>query len=319
AVNASASFADNFSTTSDAGADGQESITTSYSLTVSSPGVDSGLNDVATGQNIVLVVNGGVVEGHVGSAGGALAFTVSVNGAGTVTLDQIRALEHPDGTDPDDTVTLGNANLITLTQSRTITDRDGDTDADSASINIGQALSFDDDGPSIAVTTVGSPDALAVDETNLAANASASFADNFSTTSDAGADGQESITTSYSLGVSAPGVDSGLNDVATGQSIVLVVNGGVVEGHVGSAGGALAFTVSVNGAGTVTLDQIRALEHPNASNPDDTVTLSNANLITLTQSRTITDRDGDTDADSASINIGQALSFDDDGPAVSVN
>ena len=78
------------------------------------------------------------------------------------------------------------------------------------------------------------------------------------------------------LGISAPGANSGLADTGHGPAIVLVQNGAVVEGHVGNAAGALAFTVSVNAAGEVTLNQILAVVHPDANNPDtdETVTLS---------------------------------------------
>src|SRR6185295_19126284 len=109
-----------------------------------------------------------------------------------------------------------------------------------------------------------------VDETNLAVNASGDFSGLFA--GSFGADGAGSIH--YALGITgASGVASGLTDVATGQSIVLVNNNGVVEGHVGNAAGALAFTVTIDGnTGVVTLDQIRAVVHPNANNPDDSVT-----------------------------------------------
>uniref|UniRef100_UPI0021C9CCD3 DUF5801 repeats-in-toxin domain-containing protein n=1 Tax=Bradyrhizobium sp. Bra78 TaxID=2926010 RepID=UPI0021C9CCD3 len=185
----------------------------------------------------------------------------------------------------------------------------------SSSINIGQALTFHDDGPSITVTTTAAPaDALVVDETNLAINATANFADNFSVVSNYGADGAGTIASAYALGVKSASVDSGLIDVATGQHILLVLNGNTVEGHVGATA-TLAFTVTVDAAGVVTLDQIRALQHPNATNPDDTVTLSAADLITLTRADTITDKDGDSTNSSSSINIGQALTFHDDGPS----
>src|SRR6185369_6836987 len=133
----------------------------------------TGLVDVATGQAIVLVNNAGIIEGHVGNAGGALAFTVSVDGSGNVTLDQMRALSHPDASNPNDSVTLANDNLITLTQ--TITDHDGDQA--SATANIGQNLNFLDDGPSITLS--GSENSLTVDETNLAANDTKAFAGAF--------------------------------------------------------------------------------------------------------------------------------------------
>ena len=253
ATNATASFAGLF--TSSFGADGAGTVT--YALAISAPGANSGLVDVATGQNIVLVLNAGVVEGHVGNAAGALAFTVSINAAGDVTLDQIRAVAHPDANNPNDSVTLGADNLVSVIA--TVTDKDGDSA--SATANIGQNLNFLDDGPSITLS--GTENSLTVDETNLATNATAAFATAF--TPLFGADGAGNVT--YALSISAPGANSGLIDVATGSAIVLVQNGSVVEGHVGNAAGALAFTVTVDGSGNVTLDQIRAVQHPDASNP----------------------------------------------------
>ena len=257
ATNASASFAANFG--ANFGADGPAAAgSITYALGINAGA--TGLVDVATGQAIVLVVNGGVVEGHVGSAAGALAFTVSVDASGTVTLDQIRALTHPNAANPDDSVTLASDNLVTLTA----TARDFDGDTASSTLNIGQNLNFEDDGPSISLS--GSEPTLTVDETVLATNASASVAAAF--TSAFGADGAGTLT--YALGITGGnGTASGLIDVATGQSIVLVNNAGVIEGHVGNAAGALAFTVSIDAAGVVTLDQIRAVQHPNPANPDD--------------------------------------------------
>jgi len=73
--------------------------------------------------------------------------------AGTVTLDQKRAVVHNDPNDPDEpgasAATLA-ADLVTLTA--TITD--GDLDTDPAVANIGQAFAFKDDGPTI-VTSPG--------------------------------------------------------------------------------------------------------------------------------------------------------------------
>ena len=62
------------------------------------------------------------------------------------------------------------------------------------------------------------------------------------------------------------------------------------------------------------LDQLRAVVHPTA-NPDESKTLSGAELVTLTA--TITDADGD--VDTATVNIGQALVFKDDGPDINTN
>ncbi|MBX5272021.1 hypothetical protein HJB99_25645 [Rhizobium sp. NLR17b] len=300
ATNASADFSTFF--TSNAGADGGAATAITYALGISQAGSASGLTDTATGQSVLLYLEGGNVVGRAGSAAGAIVFTVSVSAAGVVTLDQQRAIVHADATNPDDSRTLAAANLVTLTA--TITDGDGDQA--SASRNIGQNLNFEDDGPSI--TASGTPPQVTVDETVLTTNATGDFSTSF--TSNAGADG--AAATIYALGISQAGSASGLTDTATGQSVLLYLEGGNVVGRAGSAAGAIVFTVSVSTAGVVTLDQQRAIVHANASDPDDSRTLANANLVTLTA--TITDGDGD--QASAIRNIGQNLNFEDDGPTI---
>ncbi|ATA53788.1 hypothetical protein CKY39_11580 [Variovorax boronicumulans] len=316
ATNASASFADNFSSTPTYGADGAGTTSSAYALSVKSAGIASGLVDTLTNQSVVLTVNAGVVEGRT-AISGALVFTVSVDAAGLVTLDQLRAVVHPDATNPDDSKTLAAADLVVLTRTDTITDKDGDQNTGSDFLNIGQALNFEDDGPSIVVADTAPPDTLTVDETALATNASASFADNFSSTPTYGADGAGTTSSAYALSVKSAGVASGLVDTLTNQSVVLTVNAGVVEGRT-AISGALVFTVSVDAAGLVTLDQQRAVVHPDATNPDDSKTLAAADLIVLTRTDTVTDKDGDQNTGADFLNIGQALNFEDDGPSITV-
>ncbi|TIV43655.1 MAG: hypothetical protein E5V84_00890, partial [Mesorhizobium sp.] len=162
----------------------------------------------ATGQDVVLSVNGsGVVEGRTATSND-LVFTVSVSSTGSVTLDQIRAVVHSDTTNDDDSKTLAADNLVQLTA--TITDKDGDHH--SATLDIGQNLNFKDDGPSISTT--GTEPTLTVDETVLATNDTKSFAANFS--SAFGADGAGTLT--YALSITATA--SGLVDTLTGQAVV---------------------------------------------------------------------------------------------------
>ncbi|WP_258537961.1 MULTISPECIES: DUF5801 repeats-in-toxin domain-containing protein, partial [unclassified Pseudomonas] len=106
-----------------------------------------------------------------------------------------------------------------------------------------------------------------VDETVLATNDTQSFAANF--TSAFGADGAGTLT--YALGVVAGA--SGLTDTASGEAVNLSLNGTVVEGRT-ALGNLLVFTVSVAANGSVTLDQLRAVVHPDATNPDDSTTLT---------------------------------------------
>ncbi|MER9196981.1 DUF5801 domain-containing protein [Mesorhizobium australicum] len=136
------------------GADGAASpAAITYALAASGA---SGLADTLTGQSVVLSTDGGVVFGKNGD--GDTVFTISVDANGNVTLDQSRAVVHPTN-DPNESVFMSDANLITLTA--IITDRDGDTD--SASVNIGTAFEFKDDGPTITKQFDG-------DQNNLAGN-----------------------------------------------------------------------------------------------------------------------------------------------------
>ncbi len=149
-------------------ADGAGAIT--FALSVSASGVDSGLDDTATRNDVFLFLESGVIVGREGTdaadaATGDVVFTVSVNASGVVTLDQQSAVVHPNTADPDDSVSLTAANLVQLTA--TITDADGDT-AD-ATLDIGQNLNFLDDGP--AISTTGSAPSLSVDETVLGTDA----------------------------------------------------------------------------------------------------------------------------------------------------
>ena len=292
ATNDTKSFAANFN--SAFGADGAGTLT--YALGVVAGA--SGLTDTATGEAVNLSLNGAVVEGRTATTD-QLVFTVSVAANGEVTLDQLRAVVHPDTTNPDDSKTLTSDNLVTLTA--TTTDKDGDSIQ--ATLNIGQNLVFKDDGPNI--NTTGVEPTLTVDETVLATNDTKSFAANFN--SAFGADGAGTLT--YALGVVAGA--SGLTDTATGQAVNLSLNGAVVEGRTATSN-VLVFTVSVATNGDVTLDQLRAVVHPNAANPDDSTSLTSDNLVTLTATKT--DKDGD--SAHATLNIGQNLVFEDDGPSL---
>lgn len=171
------------------------------------------------------------------------------------------------------------------------------------SVPIGSQIVFEDDGPSISTT--GTEPTLTVDETVLATNDTKSFAANF--TSAFGADGAGTLT--YALGVVAGA--SGLTDTATNEAVNLSLNGTVVEGRTATTG-LLVFTVSVAANGDVTLDQLRAVVHPDTTNPDDSKSLTADNLVTLTATKT--DKDGD--SAQATLNIGQNLNFEDDGPTI---
>src|SRR5438128_53809 len=255
-TNASASFDATTAFSSTIGADGAGTKT--YALAVTAGA--SGLVDTATNEAVNLSLVSGHVEGRTATTN-LLVFRVDVDAAGTVTLDQQRAVVHPT-TDPDESVTLTADSLVRLTA--TITDKDGDTA--SATQNIGQNLVFKDDGPSITANATTAT--LTVDETDLSTNASASFDATTAFSSSFGADGAGTKT--YALAVTAGA--SGLVDTATNEAVNLSLVSGHVEGRTATTN-LLVFRVDVDAAGTVTLYQQRAVVHP-TTDPDESVTLT---------------------------------------------
>ncbi|WP_318528230.1 DUF5801 repeats-in-toxin domain-containing protein, partial [Mesorhizobium sp. ZC-5] len=213
-------------------------------------------------------------------------------------------------------LTLSAAAAIRVVQ--TVTDGDGDTDT-ATSVN-GLAISFEDDGPSVSLTPVAGA-TLVVDETlgevtgnetepagTLGSRTVAASA-LFTTTAAGGSDGL--ALTTYTLSIPADGTASGLFYSVTDEPIVLVDNGGVIEGHVGAIGGALAFTISVAGNGDITLTQFLAVDHPTGgASHDELSDFLDVGVVTLTVA--VTDNDGDTD--SADFDLGGVIAFEDDGP-----
>ncbi len=233
------------------------------------------------------------------TAGGSPIFTFTLDAAtGTWTFELQGPIDHAPGSfENDSSIDFGG--LIVAT------DADGDSVTATGSVSV----TIDDDTPTICAAAPCA-DSLQVDETDLGTDATVNLAGRF--TGSYGADGPGA--TAYALSVSAQGVDSGLDDAATGASILLYLEGGQVVGHVGSQAGAVAFTVSVDGTtGAVTLDQQLAVIHSPDAGPDQEASLYAADLVQLTA--TITDADGD--SATATIDLGDALSFKDDAPTAS--
>ena len=282
------------------GADGAGSIT--YKVETQD-NTDSGLKDTATGSQIFLFNTASGVEGRVGGVNGEVAFRVTLGQDGKITLDQVRALMHPDNTDSNDPLSIG-AGKISLTA--TVTDADGDHQ--SAGLDLGSKLTFLDDGPRIAPIEGGDLH-LSVDETTLGqpATSTGSVAELFN--GQFGADGEGSIT--YKI-EAANNTDSGLTDIASGQRVILFNTANGVEGRLETSG-ETAFRVTLGPDGKVTLEQLRALVHSDTSDPNDSLNL--AGKIAL--SAIITDKDGD--SATTSIDLGGKLTFLDDGPSITPN
>ncbi|WP_136645283.1 DUF5801 repeats-in-toxin domain-containing protein [Tabrizicola sp. YIM 78059] len=192
------------------------------------------------------------------------------------------------------------------------------TEAASSTMEIGSKIIFHDDGPSIMLGT--RPEALTVDETNLSEDASGSFAGLFSASF--GADGAASGGgLSYVLSIGVEDADSGLTDTATGNPVFLFLSadGKTVTGRAGTdkaaaEDGAVVFVISVDADGKVTLDQQRAIAHPDATDPDEALTLADE-AISITAIAT----DGDGDRVEKSVNVGDRFTFRDDAPEAGAN
>jgi len=139
---ATGDFAPNFSTVF--GNDGDGGTTFSLGVTA---GLIAGVTDTNSGEGVDLqAVDATHLEGRT-AIGGLLVFSISVDASGVVTFTQARSITHADDADPDDPRTLGSADLVTLTATVT----DGDGDQDSATLNIGDVFTIDDDGPTVTV------------------------------------------------------------------------------------------------------------------------------------------------------------------------
>ncbi len=314
ALNATANFASLFNIVT--GAD-QAGSAVSYAFAVTTA---TGLFDVATGSKIVLQAIGNVVEGRLQDSPSIVAFRLTVAANGQATLDQIRAVRHPDAANPDDAVTL-TPTIIRLTATVT----DGDGDQASATAFIGNALVFNDDGPSIDATNV---DTNAITLTTQDADtrgsafdvATADLSSAFSTSMvNFGADGPAGaglVTWTYSLALGSAVATAALT--SNGVPVTLALVSGEI---VGSAAGTPIFSIAVNAAtGVVTLTQFAEIDHPlpgSSSNYAAQLVELAANLVELRGTATIVDRDGDSISDTVAVDLGGNIRFADDGPSIS--
>ena len=173
----------------------------------------------------------------------------------------------------------------------------------SAAVDVGPFLTLLDDGPTI--TAIGTGPAVSVDESflTLATNgidgSAPSPANTMATADFSGAfthvNGADGATVAYALNITGGnGAASGLVDAQTGLNDVLVLSGNTIEGHVGSAGGALAFTIAVDPAtGIVTLTEDRSVKQGTPDTPTDLSEGSSLTAGVLNLTATITDADGD--------------------------
>src|SRR5262249_11140770 len=271
----------------------------------------------------------GSVTGRVGGAAGTVIFAISIDNDGKLTVAQYDSLEHPTFPNSyDEAVNLdGKINaVVTVTHAA--------KDVASKPVGIGQAISVEDDGPSAAIGLTGTnavlDESLGADpaDPNAASDditvanpdpfggtygtpiGAVSKVDVVDTTTATGED-DEGATTVVSLQiVNGQGSDSGLKTTDGTEIDLFQEADGSVTGRVGGAAGTVIFAISIDNDGKLTVAQYDSLEHPTFPNSyDEAVNLDgkiNA-VVTVT--------DGDKDVASKTVGIGQAISFEDDGPS----
>ncbi|QLF92694.1 hypothetical protein HW090_05595 [Pseudomonas sp. ABC1] len=201
-----------------------------FALNVAAGGAPSGVVDVASGQGVYLYKEGNYIVGRVANtsgvadASGDIAFHIVINGTtGSVTLTQVRSLQHPDTGNPDDSISLSSS-VITLTA--TATDADGDV-VSSTAVNVGNKFSFKDDGPSITTP----PSVSTFDEANLANGTQPDASGTIKTVSlnvKFGADGAGDVRFTDELVDSTKAHLESLNLTSAGQALRYVVSN---DGH----------------------------------------------------------------------------------------
>jgi hypothetical protein len=312
--------ADLFSTnTASFGTDGAGTDGSVYKLLLADD--NSGLHDTATGDEVLLTINGDgtLITGAV-NGGADVVFTIAVDPVtGEVTLTQMRALVNGDPSDPDESTAPLTLPTGLVEIQRALTDGDGDSASDH--VDISAIFKFEDDGPSLPGATQADI-TLVTDDTDIADLATLSTDIIFPGSPNFGADGPNAVNPlDYMLTLASENADSGLVDTATGSKILLVTVGDDIVGYVDSnndgsigAGETLesirySLTPVDSDTETVTFTQSRAIFHALA---DPTETL-NPNLVSV--DRVATDGDGDK-SEVVSVDLGAITFIHDDEPTI---
>ncbi|WP_422366240.1 DUF5801 repeats-in-toxin domain-containing protein [Pelagibius sp.] len=364
-----------FSVNGDAGTDGEKSLSHGFKLVLSDAGLATSLSvtPAAAGGNpddlpddltiSLFQVSDTVVEGRVGGADGPVALRITLNdptdalGDETLTVEQILAIDHGDDDGLYDTeleLLLAEGSLdVELTA--TLVDGDDDEAVDSHTVTLIDGnttlVSFDDDGPSVAISADTSsmvthdesageqdddvpfsslPDniqSLFDDVTLPGADGSAGPKDNGALgyarsegslvnidSVDFGTDGAKA--TQYSLTLGEPNddgmVESGLQ-TTEGFDINLFLEGDVIVGRVsgGDDDGDAAFAIAIDPDS----GEVFLSQWLSLKHPDSPNNFDETVQLdgeSVFVQVAVTDGDGDVATDSAA--IGSQIKFGDDGP-----
>ena len=236
------------------GNDGPGSITPSGNFNVS--GSLAGGTLSSGGVPVVISVT---PTGYQGVAGGTVVFTMDITTGGDYTYTQFEPFDHADGTNDNDVIFI---DLGVVAQ-----DADGDRSVSTLRIQVA------DDAP-----VVLSQIAETVDETDFGA----SLVQNGQFYADVG---QDQAANAYSANNNfiASGSVAGGTLSSNGVAVTVTAVGNV---YTGTAGGVTVFTLTLDPAtGEFTYEQFAPLDHANASDPND--------MLTLQFGVDVTDFDGD--------------------------
>ncbi len=329
-LDATTSLSSLFSSAFTPGADGTQSI--AYSLALSAQDANSGLHALNPsggpnqGPEILLHRDAnGVIHGYPSggkSDGSEDLFTITIDGKNNLVLDQIKPIWQ-DNTSSNNEQTLLTALPNTLKITASITDQDGDSVSTSIDASSG-IFAFQDSGPSVDPSKVGTLSPLVTDDDTLNLDATTSLSSLFSSAFTPGADGTQSIA--YSLALSAQDANSGLHALNPsggpnqGPEILLHRDAnGVIHGYPSggkSDGSEDLFTITIDGKNNLVLDQIKPIWQDNtSSNNEQTLLTALPNTLKITAS--ITDQDGDSVSTSIDASSG-IFAFQDSGPSISM-
>jgi T1SS-143 domain-containing protein len=237
----------------DYGADGPGGVSPNGSFASSGSKLNGALTH--NGEPVIVSIEGNNYVGK--TAGGETVFTLAVNPAnGDYTFTQFLPLDHANGTDPNDQISLEFG----------LRAQDGDGD----SVNTTVQIIIADDAPSASGATE------TIDETNLGP-----IVETGAITVNFGQDGPGRVETTNSFAASGSVAGGALS-----SSGVPVTVTSTATGYVGTAGGVTVFTLTINPAnGQYTYTQFKNLDHADNSDPND--------IITLTFGTKVIDFDGD--------------------------
>jgi T1SS-143 domain-containing protein len=266
-----------------------------YSLSLSSAGVDSGLQ-TTDGKHIYLFAEGDLIVGRVAGVNGAIgsaAFAVAIDHAtGRVSTVEYLSLLNGNANNPNDIVSIA---THTISAVLTVTDGDGSTASGSADISA--QIQFADDAP----ITTGAITATALnDDAQSGGNldgvgGAKSVSGGVGALFSAGVDGFKSISIENLPSLNAIYIDG--NGVGHQEAVTwkeATTNGTTIWTASGLHSPAAA-VLTINADGSYTFTTSAALVHPTAGLSEES--------LALKFSYTVTDGDNDTATGSLTVNV----------------